>query len=180
MSGRLVAFVGPSGVGKDSLMRAVHAARPDTVLVRRVITRPGDAGGEDFEGTDEDGFRARSAAGAFLLEWPAHGMLYGIPAGVAEELAAGRICLANLSRGMLEAAAAKVPALLVVHLTASPEVLAARLAARGRESAEEILARLDRRVPVLAPGLEVLTIVNDGPLQEAVDQVLAALAPVRA
>ena len=40
---RLFAVVGPSGAGKDTLMAAA-AHRPGVALVRRVITRPAEAG----------------------------------------------------------------------------------------------------------------------------------------
>ena len=69
MTGRLFAVVGPSGAGKDTLMAAARAARPGLVLVRRVITRPESAGGEDFEGVGETEFALRLAAGDFALHW---------------------------------------------------------------------------------------------------------------
>ncbi|HMB13658.1 MAG TPA: phosphonate metabolism protein/1,5-bisphosphokinase (PRPP-forming) PhnN, partial [Roseovarius sp.] len=47
--GRLIAVVGPSGVGKDTLMRAMVAERPNLRRVRRVITRRADDGGEGHE-----------------------------------------------------------------------------------------------------------------------------------
>ncbi|MFD1807738.1 hypothetical protein ACFSHQ_04955 [Gemmobacter lanyuensis] len=44
MTARIVAVVGPSGAGKDTLMDAACAARPDLRRVRRWITRPAEAG----------------------------------------------------------------------------------------------------------------------------------------
>ncbi|MFD2854738.1 hypothetical protein ACFSZS_08105 [Seohaeicola zhoushanensis] len=134
MSGRLFAVVGPSGSGKDTLIAAIAQARPDLHIVRRVITRPSAAGGEPFEGVTPAEFERRRAAGAFLFDWQAHGLSYGIPADLARVLATGRDALFNGSRAMLAEAAAKVPALHILHVTARPEVLAARLAARGRET----------------------------------------------
>ena len=75
----IFAVVGPSGAGKDTLIRGALAARPDLRLVRRVITRPTDAGGEAFEGVTEQAFQQRSAMGDFAREWQAHGLRYGIP-----------------------------------------------------------------------------------------------------
>ena len=46
----IFAVVGPSGAGKDTLIAGALRARPDLHLVRRVITRPTEAGGEAFEG----------------------------------------------------------------------------------------------------------------------------------
>ena len=67
MSGRVFAVVGPSGAGKDTLIEAARRARPDLAIVRRVITRPEAAGGEDFEGVDEAVFLARRAAGEVII-----------------------------------------------------------------------------------------------------------------
>ncbi|GHE01198.1 ribose 1,5-bisphosphate phosphokinase [Defluviimonas sp. 20V17] len=180
MSGRLFAVVGPSGAGKDTLMQAVRAARPGVVLARRVITRPTEAGGEDFEGVDEAEFARRMTAGAFVLHWRAHGLRYGVPGAVRADLAAGRDVLFNGSRAGLAEAAAAFPALRVLHITARPEVLAARLAARGRECADQIgarLARADLVLPGLPAGVAVTEIDNSGPLDGAVAMLLAALQP---
>jgi ribose 1,5-bisphosphokinase PhnN len=54
------------------------------------------------------------------------------------------------------------------------EVLAARLAARGRESTADIAARLARDV-VLPDGLDVERVMNDTDVAEGVARVLAAL-----
>ncbi|MEO0912102.1 MAG: hypothetical protein AAFY59_03810 [Pseudomonadota bacterium] len=40
MTGRFIAVVGPSGVGKDSVMAGMAARTGQLKLVRRVITRP--------------------------------------------------------------------------------------------------------------------------------------------
>ncbi|MFO7920141.1 MAG: phosphonate metabolism protein/1,5-bisphosphokinase (PRPP-forming) PhnN [Nioella sp.] len=176
--GRFIAVVGPSGVGKDSLMEALIAAEPDFHRVRRVITRPRDAGGEDFESVSRETFAARRDRGDFALWWEAHGLLYAIPASVHRTLALGIDALANLSRAQLEQAAAVFPAFHVLHVTAAPEVLAARLAARGRETADQVRARLARQVP-LPKGLPVTEVDNGGRLADAVDAALSALYPDR-
>ena len=62
MKGQLIAVVGPSGAGKDTLIEAARRARPDLLIVRRVITRPTESGGEDFEGVTEAEFRAATEA----------------------------------------------------------------------------------------------------------------------
>ncbi|MEL6679351.1 MAG: phosphonate metabolism protein/1,5-bisphosphokinase (PRPP-forming) PhnN, partial [Pseudomonadota bacterium] len=128
--GRLIAVVGPSGVGKDSVMTGIAGALPGTHLVRRVITRDPDQGGEDYDAVAVADFRRRAASGAFALHWQAHGLHYGIPRQVLTRLAGGVDCLANLSRKVLLEAADVFPTLLVLNVTARPETLAERLAAR--------------------------------------------------
>jgi len=178
--GRLIAVVGPSGVGKDSIMGGLKAAVPDLRLVRRTITRAPGLGGEDYDAVSPDAFGRAARAGAFCLQWTSHGLSYGIPADVLDDTRQGRDCLANLSRGALLEASAVFPALEVLNITASPEVLARRLAGRGRESAAEIAARLEQAGRPLPAGIDAIDIRNDGALEESVSQALAALHPVRA
>ncbi|MBD0273468.1 MAG: phosphonate metabolism protein/1,5-bisphosphokinase (PRPP-forming) PhnN, partial [Acetobacteraceae bacterium] len=139
----LVAVVGPSGAGKDTLMagaRALIGPRDGRFrFVRRAITRPAEAGGEDHEPLDREAFLRRRDAGGFALWWEAHGLLYGVPRDIETDLAGARCVVANLSRGALAEAASRYP-LLVLEITAPPAVLAARLAARGREDQGAIAA----------------------------------------
>ena len=65
-------------------------------------------------------------------------------------------------------------------VVARPEVLAKRLANRGRESAADIARRLERAGFPLPGGLDVCEIDNSGDLDAAMAQLLAALQPVRA
>jgi ribose 1,5-bisphosphokinase len=142
-------------------------------FVRRSITRAAEAGGEDHLPLSPEAFEARRAAGGFALWWGAHGLRYGIPADIAGDLAAARVVVANLSRTVLAEAAARLP-LLVLEISAPIEVLAARLAARGRENAADIAARLGREAPLPA-GLPVARVTNDGPVEAGVAAVLAVL-----
>ncbi len=179
-TGRLIGVVGPSGVGKDSVMQALAARHAGVRLVRRVITRDAGAGGEDFEAVSEEVFAARAQVGAFALHWGAHGLRYGVPVSVREDLAAGHLCLVNLSRSVLADAQAMFPGFAVVHLTAPVAVLADRLATRGRESAEVIAARLDRAGFALPEGLDhVIRVENTGTVNEAAEAVWAQLQPER-
>lgn len=180
MSGALFAVVGPSGAGKDTLMTAAAARLRAVTLVRRVITRAGDAGGEDFEGVTVEEFARRRDAGEFVLHWGAHGLFYGIPRAIEWDLAAGRLVLFNGSRAIMPEAQRRFPGLTVLHVTAPVPVLAERLAARGRETAGDIAARLIRAGYDLPDGLNVKTIRNDSDLDGAVDAFVAALQPVSA
>lgn len=173
--GRFIAVVGPSGVGKDSVMSALARADDRFQLVRRVITRAPEAGGEDYEAVDLPRFKELEAGGAFALSWHAHGLAYGIPAEVDTVLAQGKDVLANLSRGVLVEANARFSPFMVLSLTAPKSMLAARLVGRGRETVADIKARLERAEKALPTGLHVVQIANDGSLNQTVDHVRAAL-----
>jgi ribose 1,5-bisphosphokinase len=173
----IFAVVGPSGAGKDLLIRGALAARSDLHLVRRVITRPANAGSEDHEPATEENFLARVARGDFALFWHAHGLSYGLPKQAFD--VPGDVIF-NGSRAVLSDAARVFPGLRVVVVTAPDDILAARLAARGRESMDDIRARLARASFTLPEGIEARTVVNDATPGEGVARFLAALQPVSA
>ncbi len=168
----LVLVVGPSGAGKDTLLdgaRMALAGNARVRFVRRVITRPADAGGEDHEAVTETEFTTRD----FALQWQAHGLRYGIPIDILDDLGRGMTVVANVSRGVIAEAARRF-SVRVIEVTAPPEVLAARLVARGRETATDVAARLTRAVAV-PQGVEVVTVVNDGTVEQGVRAFLDAL-----
>ena len=180
MSRRGVLFlvVGPSGAGKDSLIDGARRALwgdPRFRFPRRAITRPADAGGEDHEAFTPAAFEAALAAGAFALNWSAHGLRYGVPRSIEPDLAGGISVVANVSRSVLAEAAGRYDPARAVHVTVQPEVLARRLAERGRESPEEVAARLARAPAELSNGPLVRTLANDGNLESAVRRFVALL-----
>ncbi len=81
--------------------------------------------------------------------------------------------VANVSRGVIAEAAGRFP-VRVIEITAPPQVLAERLAKRGRESAEDVAARLARTV-ALPDGIVIETIMNDTTVETGAARFLAAL-----
>lgn len=175
--GRLIAVVGPSGVGKDSVMAGIHAAMPGLHLVRRVITRAPGLGGEDYDAVSVAHFEDMVKNGAFAAHWGAHGLFYGIPITVKYQLNKGTDCLVNFSRSALAEAAEVFPRFVVLNVTAKPETLARRLIARARETEEEIAKRLAQAEKPLPKGLEAIHLSNDGPLAQTVARGAALLQP---
>ena len=168
---RLVLVVGPSGAGKDALMRAAAAllaGEPDIVFVRRAITRMSDAS-EDHDSLSPEAFSARVAADAFALHWSAHGLDYGI---ARSALRLGRIAVCNGSRAIAGQARRTWPHTQIVLVTAPQPILAARLKARGRELAIE--DRLNRHVAGEDWQAD-LVIDNSGPLAQGAAKLAAFL-----
>lgn len=176
-TGRLIAVVGPSGVGKDSVMAGLHDALPNTHLVRRVITRAPGLGGEDYDAVTVPQFESLAAEGAFAVHWGAHGLRYGIPTTVNAQLQTGTDCIANFSRKALVQGAEFFPRFIVLNITARAETLAARLATRGRETEKEITARLAQAEKPLPEGLDIIQLANDGPLSDTIERGAALLQP---
>jgi phosphonate metabolism protein PhnN/1,5-bisphosphokinase (PRPP-forming) len=173
----LVLVVGPSGAGKDTLMEAAREilGHDDTFrFVRRVVTRPVLPTGEQHESVSVEEFDERYAAGAFALAWQAHGLRYGIPSAIVPDVEDGLVVVANVSRAVVPDAAMRFP-VHVVMITASPDILARRLADRGREDAADLARRLSRAITLPLP-VNSDTIHNDGTVEDGVAQLVAVLS----
>ncbi|MBZ0218343.1 MAG: phosphonate metabolism protein/1,5-bisphosphokinase (PRPP-forming) PhnN [Fimbriimonadaceae bacterium] len=162
--------VGPSGAGKDSILRyalARFAGDDRFVFPRRCITRFVDVATEDHDSLDEQTFDVLVAQGAFAFKWEAHGLKYGVRREIDEDLAQGRVVSVNVSRTILADIAHRYPMAVVVEISASPEIRAARIAARGRETATDIAQRIGRSVPSTQSKLQLNVIHNDGEISDA-------------
>lgn len=159
--GRLVLVVGPSGAGKDTLLGLAKAACADDsgiVFARRVVTREPSAS-EDNEQVSPEAFRQAVAAGGYAMHWEAHGHGYALSRAIDDDIRAGHTVIANVSRTVVAATRCAYADVVVVSITAPPQVLAERLAMRARGSDGRIEARLGRTVDDAAAKPDV-TIVN--------------------
>ncbi len=176
--GRMVLVVGPSGAGKDTLMAALKArlaGRTDVSFARRAITRQADVEAEDHDTLSRAEFDKLRAAGKVALCWEAHGLGYVIPQIYDRAIEAGATVIANGSRKVLKHAEDKYRNASVLLITAPVEVLAERLAARGRESRQEIEERLRRADLEPENVANLIRIENTGTVEDAVDRMVAAL-----
>jgi len=148
--GRLVLVVGPSGAGKDTLLKGARAAcayDPAVVFPRRVVTRP-KSDAEDHDTIDAVAFERAADDGAFALWWHAHGNGYGIPSSIDRDIRAGRTVVCNVSRTVVDAARERYGFVTVVEITAPEQVLQSRLASRQRVSDGNIAERIERSAEV--------------------------------
>ena len=144
--GRLVLVVGPSGAGKDTLIaqaKAACAGDAGIVFPRRVVTRP-PSDAEDHDSLTDSGFDCAVNNGVFAFWWEAHGLKYGIPRTVDDDIGAGRTVVCNVSRGIVATLRARYSHVEAVLVTAPADILAARLAGRSRETDGSIAARVAR------------------------------------
>ena len=144
------------------------------VFARRVVTRSGSLA-EDHDSLSEDDFIAASERGDFLLHWSAHGLHYGLPMVLSDALNAGRHVIANISRGAIFDAERVCRKVIVLNVTADPQIRAARMANRGRESEAAILARLSREAPLKANHAQIIDIENNGEIADANAKFIATL-----
>lgn len=171
--GRLVLVVGPSGAGKDTVMKLAAAACAETVFPPRVITRP-TSDSETNEELPREAFDIAAAAGEFAFFWRAHGLSYGLRRSLDDDIRAGRTVVVNVSRTVIADLRARYADAVVVLVTAPADVLQARLASRGRASDGSLDARLNRAS--LDAGFSPdVTIQNIGAPAEAVARFVEIL-----
>ena len=146
--GRLILVVGPSGAGKDTLLGLAKAACAEDsgiVYPRRVITREASSS-EDNEEVSAGTFEAALARNEYAMHWDAHGHRYALSRAIDDDIRAGRTVVANVSRTVISAMRRAYANVTVVSITAPTNVLAERLAMRGRASDGKIEHRLHRTV----------------------------------
>jgi guanylate kinase len=166
--------VGPSGVGKTSVVAGLLARDPDLILSVSVTTRrprPAERDGIDYRFVSEDEFDRLEAAGAFLESATVHGARYGTSRDQVERaLAAGRTIVLDIDvQGARNVRAAMPSALTVFIEPPSTEVLRRRLQARSTESPAALEVRLAAaEVEMGAAGEFDHRIVNDV-LEQAVE-----------
>lgn len=173
--GCLVLVVGPSGSGKDTLIRAARArlgADNQFLFVRRVITRGTDAH-EEHEFVTDEVFASREDRGEFSLSWSAHGLQYGAPRAIDDAIADGKTAICNVSRTVIDVARSRYSHVVVVEVAAPVEVLVSRLSKRARETVEDQANRLLRSMQI--PITSDVRIENTGSVEQAAALLVAAI-----
>jgi ribose 1,5-bisphosphokinase len=171
--GRLVLVVGPSGAGKDTVMRAAKArcsGDRSIVFARRVVTRPATPA-VDHDTISDAAFEDADRHGDFAFRWAAHGLKYGIPRTTDDDIRAGRAVVCNVSRGIVASVRPRYVNIVCVLITAPAEVLAARLAGRARDSDGPLAQRIARN-DVYGDFRADAVIENAGALEAAVERLL--------
>ncbi len=140
----IVIISGPSGVGKDTIIRTLRERHPDSRR-RFVVTyktrqpRSGEIGGEDYHFVSIDEFLRMQVEGELLEASEVHGHWSGTPRDqVAAALASGCDAILKIDVQGADKIKALVPeALRIFVAPPSMEDRARRLARRATETAEE-------------------------------------------
>lgn len=165
--GLWVMVCGPSGAGKDSVLRHAESSldgRPRIVFARRFVTRAAGPGACDVELGREE-LRRLLASGGASWHWQAHGHDYAIGAAYRDLVARGDVVVVNGSREHAAGLRGR-PDVRTVLVTAAASTVHERLIARGRENTEAVALRMQRNT-VLGLQDADRVIANDGPLATA-------------
>ncbi|MDG4720685.1 MULTISPECIES: phosphonate metabolism protein/1,5-bisphosphokinase (PRPP-forming) PhnN [Thalassospira] len=179
-TGLLVLVVGPSGVGKDTLLDAARERLKGAAHIcfpRRCITRPAGSVGEVHIPVRAEDFGQMARQGAFLLSWKAHDLCYGIPRHVQDDVAEGKTVIVNVSRSVIDDARSLIghDQVRILSIRASREVLRKRLESRGREDALDIERRLARASAYQVDGNNIVHVDNDADLETGIARFIAAI-----
>jgi ribose 1,5-bisphosphokinase len=175
---RIVYVMGPSGAGKDSVLRYARErldGQHPIVFAHRYITRPPTPGDENHIALTASEFAARKARNLFAMHWHAHGFEYGIGIEIEQWREAGCLVVVSGSREHFERQLASAAGIVPVIITSDPETLTARLTARSREDAHTVRERVARAVAAPQAHPALVTIDNSGPLEHAGDSFLKLL-----
>jgi guanylate kinase len=176
MSGKLVIFSGPSGVGKDTLLNAWSAANP---RVKRVVAyttrapRPGEVHGIDYHFVSVTDFLEKAKNGEFLEYKEVHGNHYATPLLDMEwMLTNGLIAVLKIDvQGALTAMDLRPDAISIFILPPSWEELERRIRERALDSDKDIVVRLlNAREEMEVAGKYQHNVVNDS-LDRAVKEL---------
>lgn len=179
---RLVVLLGPSAVGKSTVVTRLKQRIPEMYFSVSMTTRkprPGEVHGRDYLFVNKQEFQKHIDAGE-MLEWAdIHGGLQrsGTPAGpVDTALEQSRPVLVEVDLAGARAIAASRPESITVFLSPpSWEELVERLTSRGTETPEAV----ERRLATARTELDAIdefdhVIVNDD-VDAAVEQLAAIL-----
>lgn len=179
-TGTLFYVVGPSGVGKDTLLDVAKEALKNTNVCfpKRYITRDKEAGGEKHISISKKDFIKKIEDSFFSLWWQSHDNYYGITNEINSFLAEGLNVVVNGSRGYHDKALKKYPKIKTILITASEATIRERLTKRGRETKEEIEKRIKRSNSFhsFLTKENVIILNNDGSLEVSSQRFIAILS----
>jgi guanylate kinase len=182
---RPVAVVGPSGVGKSSLIKNLQEKCPGlfgfSVSHTTREPRGEEVDGVDYHFVSVDQFQEMLQQGEFIEHAEVHGNYYGTTwASVRSVSAQNRHCILDIDvQGCRIVRSSELDPFTIFIMPPTLEELQRRLESRGTDSAEVIQRRLgnaEREIAAASePGLFDVIIVNDD-LEQAKLDILDCLA----
>jgi guanylate kinase len=181
--GRLIVVSGPSGAGKDTLIRAALDAIPELALIASATTREpreGEVDGRDHVFLSREEFE-RWIDEDRLLEWAEYsGNLYGTPKQSVEELLEkGRSVILRIElQGARQIKERRPDALMVFVRAPSLEETRRRLESRATESSASVESRMATAIKEIAARDEFDYEVINGEYEQARKDMVEILQEV--
>jgi len=179
VTGRLVIFSGPSGVGKDTVLVAWQLRNPRVARVVAATTRAprsGEVDGLDYHFLTREAFLNKANCNEMLEFKEVFGNLYGTPVeGMERLLTEGKVAILKIDvQGGLDVIEKRPDALTIFLLPPSQAELEERLRARCTDDPAEIERRLLHAKAEIAIGMSAYAhqVVN-ADVDRAVDELEA-------
>jgi len=178
--GKLFILSGPSGSGKSTILKGVFEHLPDLYFSVSATTRaprPGEVDGREYFFIDEETFLKQRDEDGFLESNHHFHNWYGTPRPPVEaRLEAGIDVFLDIEVEGAMRVREKMPEAVAIFLfPPSVSVLEQRLRARGTDTEEKILNRLDRAREEYARAHAYDYLVINDTVEEAIAEVLAII-----
>lgn len=174
----LAYVMGPSGAGKDTVLRLARRGlrRGEKIaFAHRYITREAAPQHENYVALSPDEFETRRAGGLLAFDWQAYGFRYGVGTEIESWHRAGFVVVVSGSREHFRSWSKPRSGVLPILISAPPDALAQRLAARGRENAAARVERLGRAAHFALSDPAIVEIDNGGAPEHAAALLLDLL-----
>jgi guanylate kinase len=182
--GMLAVLSGPSGVGKDTIIKRLLELEPNlqySVSYTTRAPRPGELEGVNYTFVTRKQFEQLARKGHFLEHASYDGNLYGTPAEPVEEArSSGRDILLKIEVKGAEQIRERVPdALFIFIAPPSPEELVRRQELRGSETHQDMTERRRIAEKEMTFARDYDHVVVNDDLDRAVDEVLEVIRQAR-
>ena len=182
--GSVFILSGPSGSGKDTILKEILERRPDLFFSISSITREkrkGETDGEKYHFISREEFEEGLENNAFLEYNKYLDNYYGTPkAPVETHIAAGTDVLIEVDVNGARSIREKIPdAVSIFVMPPSFEVLKQRLSGRGTETEAQIEKRLNAALEEIRRAEEYDYIVVNDALPTAVSDTLSVLCAAK-
>lgn len=175
--GKLIIFSGPSGSGKDTLLKELFARHPEIKLSISSITRPmrvGEVEGEKYHFISREEFEERLSRDEFLEHNVYVDNYYGTPKKpVLDAIENGDDIILEIDVNGAAVVREKMKdAISIFVMPPSYRELARRLVGRGTDSDEVIAQRMNAALSEIERAYEYDYIVTNDIVDRAVDDIL--------
>jgi len=182
--GLLMVISGPSGVGKDTLIKRLLEQDPNlrySVSCTTRAPRPGEVDGVDYSFVSRERFQELIGEGAFLEHAVYNGNLYGtLIERVERERQAGHDVVLKIEVKGAEQVRAKVPdAIFIFVAPPSVDELVKRQIKRNTETSEDMEARRQIATREMEYAARYDHVVVNDELEHAAAEILAILQQAR-
>ncbi|HUF39723.1 MAG TPA: guanylate kinase [Anaerolineales bacterium] len=175
----LIVISGPSGVGKDSVLKGLKGRDLGlhfVVTATNRAPRPAEQDGIDYFFVSTDAFIEMIEADALIEYAQVYNDYKGVPkAQLRGAFASGKDVIMRVDVQGASTLRAKYPGALLIYLTASEEDLRSRLRARGDDDDDALRLRvaMARKEINRLPDFDYIVENADGKLEETIDSIVA-------